>query len=62
MHWQAVHIAGPLRALKDRGEAPLGQALTAVSWALVLTLQAMCLAEPRGQQSRRGHRRARRRA
>ena len=53
MHWQAAHIAGPLRALKDREQAtrssaPLGQALAAVSWALVLLLQAMCLAEPAG--------------
>ena len=24
MHWQAAHIAGPLRALKDREQAPLG--------------------------------------
>jgi hypothetical protein len=47
MHWQAAHIAGPLRALKDHEQAPLGQALAAVSWALVL-LQAMCLAEPAG--------------
>ena len=51
MHWQAVHIAGPLRALKDREEAPLGQALAAVSWALVLILQAMCLAEPAGSRA-----------
>jgi hypothetical protein len=48
MHWQAAHIAGPLRALKDHEQAPLGQALAAVSWALVLLLQAMCLAEPAG--------------
>ena len=48
MHWQAAHIAGPLRALKDREQAPLGQALAAVSWALVLLLQAMCVAEPAG--------------
>ena len=48
MHWQAAHIAGPLRALEDRDHAPLGQALAAVSWALVLLLQAMCLAEPAG--------------
>ena len=48
MHWQAAHIAGPLRALKDHQQAPLGQALAAASWALVLLLQAMCLAEPAG--------------
>jgi hypothetical protein len=48
MHWQAAHIAGPLRALKDREQAPLGQALAAASWALVLILQAMCMAEPAG--------------
>ena len=48
MHWQAAHIAGPLRALKDHEHMPLGQALAAVSWALVLLLQAMCLAEPAG--------------
>jgi hypothetical protein len=51
MHWQAVHIAGPLRALKDHHRAPLGQALAAVSWALVLMLQAMCLAEPAGSSA-----------
>ena len=45
------HIAGPLRALKDREEAPLGQALAAVSWALVLILQAICLAEPAGSRA-----------
>jgi hypothetical protein len=28
-----------LRALKDHDQAPLGQALAAVSWALVLMLQ-----------------------
>jgi hypothetical protein len=27
MHWQAAHIAGPLRAPKDHEQAPLGQAL-----------------------------------
>ena len=48
MHWQAAQIAGPLRALEDHQHAPLGQALAAVSWALVLLLQAMCLAEPAG--------------
>lgn len=48
MHWQAAHIAGPLRALTDRDEMPLGQALAAVSWAQVLLLKAMCLAEPAG--------------
>jgi hypothetical protein len=48
MHCQAAHIAGPLRALKDHQQAPLGPALAAVSWALVLLLQAMCLAEPAG--------------
>ncbi|MDQ3676073.1 MAG: hypothetical protein M3401_04595 [Actinomycetota bacterium] len=48
MHWQAAHIAGPLRTLKDHEQMPLGQALAAVSWALVLLLQAMCLAEPAG--------------
>jgi hypothetical protein len=48
MHWQAAHIAGPLRALKAREQAPLGQALAAASWALVLILQAMCMAEPAG--------------
>ncbi len=48
MHWQAAHIAGPLRALKDHEHMPLGQALAAVSWALVLLLQTMCLAEPAG--------------
>lgn len=48
MHWQAAHIAGPLRALEDQQQAPLGQALAAVSWALVLLLRAMCLAEPAG--------------
>jgi hypothetical protein len=48
MHWQASHIAGPLRALKDHEIAPLGQAVAAVSWALVLLLQSMCLAEPGG--------------
>jgi len=37
-----------LRALKDHEHMPLGQALAAVSWALVLLLQAMCLAEPAG--------------
>ena len=46
MHWQAAHIAGPLRALKDCDHAPLGQALAAASWAVVLILQAMCMAEP----------------
>jgi hypothetical protein len=51
MHWQAAHIAGPLRALKDREQAPLGQALAAASWALVLILQAMCLAEPAGSRA-----------
>jgi hypothetical protein len=48
MHWQAAHIAGPLRALEDHEQMPLGQALAAVSWALVLLLEAMCLAEPAG--------------
>ena len=48
MHWQAAHVAGPLRALKDHEQAPLGQAVAALSWALVLLLQAMCLAEPAG--------------
>ena len=48
MHWQAAHIAGPLRALEHHDHAPLGQALAAVSWALVSLLQAMCLAEPAG--------------
>ena len=63
MHWQAAHIAGPLRALKDREQAPLGQALAAASWALVLILQAMCMAEPAGGRAvevtdaRRGTRR-----
>ena len=51
MHWQAAHIAGPLRALKDDDQAPLGQALAAVSWALTLMLQAMCLAEPAGSSA-----------
>jgi hypothetical protein len=48
MHWQASHIAAPLRSLKDHDVAPLGQAVAAVSWALVLLLQSMCLAEPEG--------------
>ncbi|MEO8968822.1 MAG: DUF6245 family protein [Solirubrobacteraceae bacterium] len=52
MHWQAAHIAGPLRALKDHQAAPLAQALAAVSWALVLLLQAMSLAEPAGSRAR----------
>jgi hypothetical protein len=51
MRWQAAHIAGPLRALKDREQAPLGQALAAVSWALVLILQSMCLTEPTGSRA-----------
>ncbi len=46
MHCQAAHIALPLRALKDDPLTPLGQALAAVSWTLVLLLQSMCLAEP----------------
>ncbi len=46
LHGQAAHIAGPLRALPDQPAAPLGQALAAVSWALVGLLQAMNLAEP----------------
>lgn len=46
MHWQAAHIALPLRALQDDPLTPLGQALAAVSWTLVLLLQSMCLAEP----------------
>jgi hypothetical protein len=41
MHWHAAHIAGALRALKDLEQAPLGQALAAVSWALVLLPQVM---------------------
>lgn len=48
MHWQAAQIAGPLRALQDHDHAPLGQALASVSWALVLILQAMCMAKPAG--------------
>lgn len=48
LHWQAVHIAGPLRALKDDERAPLGQAVAAVSWTLVTLLQAITLAEPTG--------------
>ena len=48
MHWQASHIAWPLRSLKDHEVAPLGQAVAEVSWALVLLLQSMCLAEPGG--------------
>jgi hypothetical protein len=48
MHWQASHIAWPLRALKDHDIAPLGQAVAALSWALVLLFQSMCLAEPEG--------------
>lgn len=51
MHWQAAHIAWPLRAIKDHDAAPLGQALAAVSWALTLMLQAMCLAEPAGSKA-----------
>ena len=52
----AAHIAGPLRALNDCEQAPLGQALATVSWALVLILQSICLAEPMGSKSRRGDR------
>ena len=51
MHWQASHIAWPLRSLKDHEVAPLGQAVAAVSWALVLLLQSMCLAEPEGSHA-----------
>jgi len=51
MHWQAAHIAGPLRTIKDHEEVPLGQTLAACSWALVLVLQAMCLAEPAGSRA-----------
>ncbi len=38
-------------ARKGHDQAPLGQALAAVSWALTLMLQAMCLADPAGSSA-----------
>jgi len=48
LHWQAAHLAWPLRALKAAEHAPLGRALAACSWALVSMLEAMAMAEPSG--------------